>query len=187
MQYDLFLSDPPWTLLKGGRRAVRPRQGCLLDYPVLSLGEIMQIHRSFQSLGRDDHLFFMWTIDRYLHESERMMCELGYKLHARMIWNKLGGIAPAFTLRYSHEYLLFMYYGRFSPVALAERGRITTVFEERSRRHSRKPEISYDIIERLYPQARRLELFARYLRPGWDSWGNEIPADAAIPTPQILI
>mgnify|MGYP000349692383 CR=1 FL=1 len=183
MKYDLILSDPPWNILKGGIRAVRPRQSRLLDYPVLSIGEIRDIHRSFQSYAEENHLFFMWTIDKYLHESEQMMRGLGYKLHARMIWNKLNGVAPAFTLRYSHEYLLYMYYGKFTPVAVSERGRYTTVFEEKSGRHSRKPEISYAIMERLYPEARKLELFARYTRPGWDCWGNEIPPATAVKMP----
>lgn len=49
-----------------------------------------------------------------------------------------------------------------------------TVFEERPTGHSRKPEISYEIIERLYPNARKLELFARRERAGWDAWGNEV-------------
>jgi N6-adenosine-specific RNA methylase IME4 len=31
------------------------------------------------------------------------------------------------------------------------------------------------VIERLYPHATRLELFARSARPGWAVWGNEVP------------
>ena len=42
----------------------------------------------------------MWTIDKYLHETEQMMKELGYELHARIIWDKENGIAPAFTVRF---------------------------------------------------------------------------------------
>jgi N6-adenosine-specific RNA methylase IME4 len=41
------------------------------------------------------------------------------------------------------------------------------------REHSRKPDESYRRIEALWPEARRLEMFARQRRPGWDCWGNE--------------
>ena len=40
------------------------------------------------------------------------------------------------------------------------------------REHSRKPEIAYDHIERLYAGP-YIELFSRNTRPGWTSWGNE--------------
>jgi len=31
----------------------------------------------------------------------------------------------------------------------------------------------YEIIETLYPYGKRLEMFARTRRPGWDVWGNQ--------------
>ncbi len=40
------------------------------------------------------------------------------------------------------------------------------------REHSRKPDETYDRIERLF-QGPHCELFARNSRPGWSSWGNE--------------
>ncbi|NDE17392.1 DNA methyltransferase [bacterium] len=42
--------------------------------------------------------------------------------------------------------------------------------------HSEKPVEVMERIELLYPEASRLELFARKTRPGWDSWGNEVQA-----------
>ena len=173
-KYDLILSDPPWEQRKGGTRKCRPFQGVKLDYPTLPLSEIMAIHAGFMKYAADDHLFFLWTIDKFLHDSEHMMAELGYRLHARLIWNKANGVAPCFSVRFSHEYLLFLYRGKFRPVASSEKGKIMTVFEERPTGHSRKPKISYGIIERLYPNARKLELFARRERAGWDAWGNEV-------------
>ncbi len=42
-----------------------------------------------------------------------------------------------------------------------------------AREHSRKPDEFYDLLARLSPEARRLELFSRETRPGWTGWGNE--------------
>lgn len=91
-----------------------------------------------------------------------------------MIWNKVTGIPAAFTVRYGHEYLLYMYKGKLPPVAIEERGKIHTVFTERVKAHSKKPNIAYEIIERLYPNTSKIELYARNVRENWDSWGNEV-------------
>ncbi len=40
--------------------------------------------------------------------------------------------------------------------------------------HSAKPVEVYNRIERVYPKASRLELFARQRREGWESWGDEV-------------
>jgi N6-adenosine-specific RNA methylase IME4 len=125
-------------------------------------------------MAEDDTVCFLWTIDKYLHESEEMAKRMGYKVHARMVWNKVTGIPAAFTIRYGHEYLLYLYRGRLMPVAKSERGKFHSVFTERVKAHSQKPDIAYEMIERLYPDAKRLELFARNHREGWDVWGNEV-------------
>lgn len=54
------------------------------------------------------------------------------------------------------------------------RGKYTTVMREPSTIHSRKPICAYEMIEDMFPNANKIELFARNKRSGWDSWGNEI-------------
>ena len=39
--------------------------------------------------------------------------------------------------------------------------------------HSRKPDEAFSMAEALVPNARRLELFSRQKRDGWDVFGNE--------------
>jgi len=129
---------------------------------------------SNKSCFGENSILFLWTIDKYLFEAQQIAEELGYKLHARMIWNKVTGIPAAFTIRYGHEYLLYMYKGKLIPVATNERGKIHTVFTEQVQKHSQKPEIAYQIIERLYPDLKKLEMYARKTRDGWDSFGNEL-------------
>lgn len=51
----------------------------------------------------------------------------------------------------------------------------STVLRENSKRHhSQKPECAYQMLETFFPQAKKLELFARAERDGWDQWGNEL-------------
>lgn len=159
--------------MKGGLRKIRPNQIRSLDYSTLSLEEI----RGF--LNRcpkaNNHILFVWTIDKFLRKTEDMFCD--YRLHARFIWNKGNGVAPAFTVRYSHEYLLWLYKGKMLPIAKKYRGKYTSVFNEPPRRHSQKPIFAYEMIENLYPLTDKIELFARSKREGWDVWGDEVESD----------
>lgn len=175
-KYDLILSDPPWSIKRGGKKAVRPNSsGEPLEYNTLSLDDIKKHLEIASSLTNENSILFLWTIDKYLYQAEEIAKSLGYKTHARMIWSKGGmGIPAAFTVRYSHEYLLFMYKGKLIPIEKSERGKIADVFVEKPRKHSQKPEISYEIIERLYPNLTKLEMYARRERDGWDCWGNEV-------------
>ena len=173
--YGLIYADPPWKQSKGGKKSVRENSsGKPLDYPTCSLDEIKEHLRLATESTTENSILFLWTIDKYLFEAQQIAESLGYKLHARMIWDKVTGIPAAFTVRYGHEYLLYMYKGKLTPVAKDERGKIHTVFRERVTKHSKKPDIAYKIIERLYPDLKKLEMYARETRDGWDSFGNEV-------------
>lgn len=173
--YGLIYADPPWKQSKGGKKSVRENSsGKPLDYPTCSLDEIKEHLRLATESTTENSMLFLWTIDKYLFEAQQIAESLGYKLHARMIWDKVTGIPAAFTVRYGHEYLLYMYKGKLTPVAKDERGKIHTVFRERVTKHSKKPDIAYEIIERLYPNLKKLEMYARETRDGWDSFGNEV-------------
>ena len=122
----------------------------------------------------ETHNVFLWLIDKYLHEGEDEMVRRGYKLHARFIWDKGNGVAPAFTIRYSHEYLSWFYKPKLQPVAVDKRGRFTTVIRAASREHSRKPDEAYSMIESLYPNSAKMDVFSREKRDGWEQFGNEV-------------
>lgn len=174
MEYGIIYSDPPWPQTKGNARACRPNQRKDLDYPVMTLERIQMTQAVILQRAAEKHNVFMWAIDKFLYECEQIMHELGYALHARMIWDKGNGIAPAFTVRFSHEYLLWFYpEGHMLRPAEAARGKYTTVFHAPQTGHSRKPHIVYDMLEDMFPDVPKLELFARNHRAGWDCWGNQ--------------
>lgn len=123
----------------------------------------------------DDTMFmrYNWYKEK---RKEEIMSLLGYKLHARLIWDKGNGPAPAYTVRFAHEYLLWFYKkGNIILPDKDKRGAFSTVLRENSKRHhSQKPECAYQMLETFFPQAKKLELFARAERDGWDQWGNEL-------------
>ena len=168
---DIIYADPPWKQEKGGFKKARPNtSGSPLDYQTLGLEDIKEIVG--KNMGK---VLFLWTIDKYLFEAQKMGEDLGYKLHARLIWDKVTGIPAAFTVRFSHEYLLWMYTSPMIPISKDARGKFSTVFREKVIAHSKKPIKGYEMIEAMYPEASKLELFARNFRQGWESWGNQLP------------
>ena len=143
----VFVIDPAWRQQKGGLRKSRGNQGRKLDYVTMEVPEIFGLlDREIFLLAENDHCVFMWTIDRFLLECENEMEKRGYKRHCRMIWNKLNGVAPAFTVRYSHEYLIWFY---------------------------RKPDFCYRMIDALYPSCGKMDVFSRERRHGWRQFGNQ--------------
>lgn len=52
-------------------------------------------------------------------------------------------------------------------------------------RHSEKPEEARIRLERLFGDVRRVELFARSRREGWDSWGNEVEGSIRLEGPSL--
>lgn len=174
-KYSIIYTDPPWEQKKGGLRKARPKQTRELDYPTCTIEDIKEIHQKAFAMCEDTHNIFMWSIDKYLFDAEKMMSEMGYKLHARIIWDKTNGVAPAFTVRFSHEYLLWFYKkGKMLKPCAEQRGVFATVMTEQATRHSKKPLCAYKMIEAMFPDASKIELFARCERDGWDSWGNEV-------------
>ena len=166
-KYSIIYADTPWEQKKGGKKAARPNSsGKDLDYPTMSLNDIKNILQQVKT--KEKHNFFIWTIEKYLFQTEKMMHDLGYSLHARIVWDKVTGILAAFTIRYQHEYLLWCYKkGNIIKPVKEEQGKWADVFSENVKKHSQKP-------ESMFPNTEKIELFARNIREGWDSWGNEV-------------
>lgn len=74
--------------------------------------------------------------------------------------------------RQTHEICLIGTRGKIY-TQLANKSQRSVSFAE-NLRHSAKPEELQDSLDIMFPAARKLELFARRLRPGWTCLGNEI-------------
>lgn len=166
--------DPPWPKRKGNVRKVRPNQGRALDYPTMPVPDIFALlDASIFPLAAPAHVVFLWTIDEFLTEADTYMEQRRYRRHARIVWDKGNGPAPAFTLRYSHEYMVWYYRSPMPKIASDKRGVYRSVLQAPGRQHSRKPDEAYVMVEALYPNTKRIDVFSREKRAGWDQWGNQ--------------
>ena len=74
--------------------------------------------------------------------------------------------------RQTHEICLIGTRGKILS-QLANKSQRSVSFAE-NLRHSAKPDDLQESLETMFPKSRKLELFARRLRPGWTCLGNEI-------------
>ncbi len=172
---EIFLIDPPWPKKKGGKRKVRPNQGRELDYKTASVEEIFALlDAEIFTRAKEQHSVFLWTIDDFLIDAEKEMLSRGYKRHARFVWDKGNGVAPCFTIRYAHEYLIWYYKPKLMKVAKEQRGKFTTIIREPARQHSRKPDAAFKMLEAMFPESVKLDVFSREQRNGWLQFGDQI-------------
>jgi N6-adenosine-specific RNA methylase IME4 len=172
--WNVAMIDPPWPKKKGGIRSVRPNQGSTLDYCTMPVESIFaMLDAEVFSRSSTNNVVFLWGVDEFLFDGEGQMERRGYRRHARLIWDKINGVAPAFSVRFSHEYLTWFYKGKFIPVDKSMRGKARTVMTEAATVHSAKPEVAYRSVELWFPDARKIDVFSRRPRAGWQQFGDQ--------------
>ena len=173
--YGIIYADPPWPITMANPRDSKKNLIPELPYKTMSVDDCFAAIDPFLAQADDKFNVFIWTVDKFLWDAEQQMKKRGYKLHVRMIWDKGNGFPAAFTVRPSHEYLLWFYKpGHLLKPRKEAQGKYTTVFYEPSTVHSKKPVAAYKMLEDMFPDVTKIELFARNSRDGWQSWGNEV-------------
>ena len=73
-KYAIIYSDPPWQQKKSNARKCRPNQGKELDYQTMSVEDIKELHKKLlMNNTAEKHNVFMWTIDKFLPQTEQFM------------------------------------------------------------------------------------------------------------------
>lgn len=186
MKYSVIYADPPWQQKAGrpfaGYKKINGKQvfnstdnkSRDLVYDTMTVDEICKI--PVYNIAEQDAHLFMWVTNKYLLEANKVIEAWGFKYVACITWKKkrmgggLGGV-----VRITSEYLLFCRRGNLKAI-----GTIPESVIEAKRPyvngypcHSKKPECFAEMIETVSP-GKKIELFARNKREGWDVWGNEV-------------
>lgn len=159
----VILADPPW------RYGFAPSASRRIEnqYPTMDLGDILR----YQFPCAENAVLFLWGTAPKLPEALQVMAAWGFEYKSSAVWNKVR-VGMGYWFRGVHELLLVGTRGHFSPPPPA--ARVPSIITETRGRHSAKPAAVYELIERAYPDAPKLELFARARRPGWQAIGNEV-------------
>jgi N6-adenosine-specific RNA methylase IME4 len=168
--YGVLYVDPPWRYETIGDRSADQH------YTTMPVEEI----KALRLPAYEDCVLFMWAVVPLLPEAFEVMkaCVFTYKSECVWVKKKDGKpqIGTGFWARAQHEHLLIGVRGNIPAPAPGEQ--YPALIEAPRGRHSEKPDIFAEHIERLFPNVPKLEMFARKERPGWDVWGNEVPPKA---------
>lgn len=163
--FSVIYADPPWRYNRGiGIQAAVEAQ-----YPTMTIDDICKLGWEIEPHLADDAILFLWATTARLPDAFKVITAWGFTYVSSSIWdkNQSGGIGYYFKGR--HEFLLVGKRG--TPPTPVPKQRPESIFVEKKRGHSRKPEKAYEIIEQMYPHGKYLELFSRNRRPGWTMWG----------------
>ena len=164
--YAVVLADPPWSydFLPSESRATERH------YPTMALEEIKAL--PVAGLAADDCVLFLWATAPKLAEALEVVAAWGFTYRTSAVWVK-DKIGLGRYFRSQHEYVLVATRGE--PPTPVPANRPPSVFEAPRTRHSQKPTVLHELVEKMYPSAPKIELFARCRREGWEAWGNEAP------------
>lgn len=164
--YRVVYADPPW---KYGNVRYRGATEQSDHYPLMTTEQICDI--PVVDHVNDDAVLFLWATSPILHPDAFQVIEAwGFEYKAAFIWDKVKHNMGYYN-SVRHELLLIATRGSCTPDVTKLYDSVQTI--ERSKEHSEKPEEFREIIDTLYPQGSRVELFSRKKVEGWKRYGDE--------------
>lgn len=170
--FSLIMSDPPWRFATRSPKGLKKSPQA--HYDCMALSDIKEI--PVASVAAPDCLLLMWATAPMLPQAMELMEAWGFTYKTMGAWAKQSStgrkwaFGTGYILRSASEPFLIGTRGAPKVVSRSERNLIAAPIRE----HSRKPDDCRRMLERMIPQGRRLEMFAREAAPGWDAWGNQV-------------
>jgi mRNA (2'-O-methyladenosine-N6-)-methyltransferase len=164
-KFDVIMADPPWDIH--------------MDLPYGTLSDEEMKNLRVQDL-QDHGVIFLWVTGRATELARECLELWGYERKEELVWIKTNQLQRLIRtgrtghwLNHSKEHCLIGYKGN----PKINRNFDCDVLVSEVRETSRKPDEIYELIERMRPGGRKMELFARAhnRRKGWISLGNQLP------------
>ena len=165
----IILADPPWPHANGSKT----NSGKSPKYPLMNLREIACLGEAIGALAGDDAVLYLWATGPHLPGAISTVSEWGFTYRSFHVWKKRR-LACGFWARSNAELLLIAERGRPCPPRPAALAPTVMDGDPWSSMHSAKPDFAHAQIERQWPHARKIELFARQSRSGWETLGSDL-------------
>lgn len=161
-KYSVILADPAWEydFSRSDNREIENH------YETSTIEEMARLRIP----AADNCVLFMWATSPKLREAFTLIDAWGFEYKTCAVWAK-DKIGMGYYFRQRHELMLVATKGQVQLPDPSQRP--DSIFNAPRGEHSVKPEIAYELIEQMYPGYKRLEMFARKGREGWDSWGDQ--------------
>jgi N6-adenosine-specific RNA methylase IME4 len=122
-----------------------------------------------KKIAAPDSVLFLWATVPMIRDAIEVMMAWGFAYKSQIAWVK-DRVGTGYWTRNKHELLLIGTRGGNIP---APNDPPYSVIEAPVGKHSEKPEVFYEVIERMFPNLPKIELYHRGLaeRKDWDTWG----------------
>lgn len=185
--YSVILSDSPWRYNARKRTNTKFGGGAMKHYPTMTVDELVDLYHRLDAAGlvAEDALLFFWSTGPKMKDAIEIMTYLGWEwVSVAFTWRKHSKagrplVLPSNYAGSNEEFVLLGRRGRMLKPAVRLIGSSISTYGKMP--HSQKPEEVAERISRMYPNERKLEMFARdRSRPGWTYFGNEIEGSNVI-------
>jgi len=181
-KYEIIYADPAWSFGDRLRSSKKKADGKMdyreleRHYDTMSTKEMCEI--PVKNITAENSVLFMWTTDAHLEEAMKVINAWGFKYKTiGFVWNKKTNkgnqvcFMGKWTMKGSEICLLAT---KGKAHSMIEKHNVKQLVEAERQKHSKKPDEVRNRIVELLGNRRRLEMFCRESKQGWDVWGNEV-------------
>jgi N6-adenosine-specific RNA methylase IME4 len=164
-KFQVIYADPAW---KYGNSMPEYFTEQANHYSLMTIEEICNM--PILEMADKNAALFMWVTSPILEEAFQVVNAWGFEYKTSFIWDKIKHNMGHYS-SVRHEILLLCIRGSYPKQSSNLRD---SVYSEERTKHSKKPDYFYELIEEMYPNSNKIELFSRNKREGWHSYGNQL-------------
>ena len=196
-KYQIIYMDPPWDYggkMQYDKSTIKSENigfekniflsSASFKYPTVKLKDLMAL--DIPAIADEKScLLFMWTTGPQFANSIKLGESWGFEYKTvAFVWDKMIHNPGRYTLSQTEFCIVFKRGTIPSPRGARN---VRQLVEYPRGEHSQKPTKIIEGITKMFPEQKKIELFARQNYTGWDNWGLEIPDNKIeIPTSEEL-
>jgi len=176
-KYSILYADPPWHYEdRLQHNGFNTTGSALTHYPTMKLDELKALN--IKDIAEKDCLLFMWSSSPHLPQAIELMNAWGFEYKTvAFVWDKVK-VNPGYYTLSQCELCLVGKKGKI-PSPRGSRN-VKQFLTEMRTTHSKKPDEIRNRIARMFPEQKKIELFARQTTEGWDVFGNEVQSSVSL-------
>jgi N6-adenosine-specific RNA methylase IME4 len=179
MSYEILYADPPWDYNGKLQHAngKKPVASAIDHYNTMKLDDLIKLN--VNGVAAPNSLLFMWSSSPHLPQAIDLMKAWGFQYKTiAFVWYKEKTNPGYYTMSECEICIV----GKKGNIPSPRGARNIRQFLSKLRgKHSEKPSEIRERIEKMFPTQKKLELFAREKKDGWDVFGNEVAESITIP------
>lgn len=182
-KYQIIYADPPWSYrqkqinFQSYDKGKKYSNDVTEHYTTMSNDDIKSLN--VKDIADTNCLLFLWVTSPNLDIGIETGKAWGFDFKTvAFVWEKQRTNYGFYTLS-SVELCLVFKKGKIPKKSVSN---VRQFLSQKLGKHSTKPQEIRNRIEMMFPEHKKIELFARQKKEGWDVFGNEVESDIELTT-----